>query len=150
MQIVPRGGSRPFSGDAAFLPPLWVPFSPPVWQALVPSSGEPLAGLKRHPFPPTFPSQHSSVKPKNKSSVSLWIAREDLSSHLASLRLWTWIGNWLMQNQPRLNSCLEHGSLSHLGVCFWFYYFLVHFTARLCSSYLNFFFPLCHFLEAFR
>nr|KAF6452998.1 hypothetical protein HJG59_008272 [Molossus molossus] len=41
-----------------------------------------LLGLKRQPFPMTFPSQHSSEKPNNKDLLSFRWHVKDLNSHL--------------------------------------------------------------------
>lgn len=94
-----------------------------------------LRGLKRYPFPLTFPSQHSSEKPKNKYLLPFWWHRRILIPTYILL-LWTCKEKLLLvQRQTAKHQC---------GILFPFPYF-INFIAKLYSVYLNFF-PL-HFLD---
>lgn len=88
-----------------------------------------LPGLKRHPFPPTFPSQHSSKKPTDKDLLPFrWQRRILIPTYI--LLLWTW--------KEKLSLVQTDSWISECGILFPFPFF-VNFIAKLYSAYLNFF-----------
>lgn len=87
-------------------------------------------GIKRHPFPLTFPSTTFLGKASKQRSATILMAQKDLNSHLCIFPL--------DMERKVIAGAKTDSWTSECGIVFPFPWF-VNFTAKFYSAYLNFF-----------